>query len=366
MATLNFGRTRVVTAPSPATSGLSFTVTDGTGANRLGTGPVVLAPHGTDPEDLADVAEIATISAVSGDTITLSARAVEGTTARAVAAGWDVIQGLTRGGLDAELALLIPRGTTTLATSLIQLLRVNIPDDGSDSSTWPDRIACYYNHPTNGLTRTGYLNEYGELRGSSAKATTVAFRIKAHANNTTTNLVEVTDDLQTTTYFAVSKAAITLGVPLVGQNAPADKIRTSDATAINNSTALVTDATMQFAATAGTYIVEGAIFYDCAAAADLKLRFNYSGTGTGVFAGNALTTAATSSATNQSNHASRDLNSNFACGGYGVGSVAGFLFRGIFTPTGSGTFSVQYAQNTQDASDLVIKAGSHITYRRAA
>lgn len=363
MTALNFGRTRVRIAPSPAASGLGFTVLDGTGANRLGTGPVVLAPHGTAVEDLADVAEIATISAVSGDTITLSARGVEGTTARAVAAGWDVIQGLTAG----ELANYVKAGTTRELTALQQLLRVEIQDDGSSTATWPDRLAFFYVEEDSDEIRTGYFNEYGELRARAAKLNTVALRAMAHPDNVSTDIFQVTNDLQTVTYLGVSKVVAALTVPVTAPNIPTDLVRTSDATAINASTVLVTDSVMQFAvAAAGTYVVEGTIIYDCAAAADLKLRFNFTGTGTGLFAANALTTAATSSATNQSNAAARELNSNFACGGYGTGTanMAAVLYRGILTATGAGTFSIQYAQNTSDASDLVVRAGSHLSYRK--
>jgi glycerophosphoryl diester phosphodiesterase len=95
VAPRNFGRTAVVVPPSPATSGLSLTVTDSTGATTLGTGPVVLCPADVDPTPAN--AEVAIISNVAGDTITLSSRAAEGTTARTVVAGWQVIQGITAG-----------------------------------------------------------------------------------------------------------------------------------------------------------------------------------------------------------------------------------------------------------------------------
>jgi hypothetical protein len=358
MASRNFGRTSVAIAPLPATSGLTLIVTTGTGANRLGTGRVVLCPYGVDPTP--ENAEIAEIASVVGDAITLSARALEGTTARPVDTGWQVIQGLTAGELDN----LLRKGLNTLPDSLTQLLRVEIPDDGSDSSTWPDRLVNFYDHPTEGLTRTGYFNEFGEIRSRAAKATTVAGRIMAHANNTTTPIFQVTDDLQSALYLSVSKLGGAFAVPISAPNVPIHRVRTTDAAPINNSTALVTDDVMQFAGTAGTHLIEGAIFYDVAAAADLKLRFNYSGTGTGTIAGNALTSAATTSATNQSNHAARSVNDNFVLGGFGVGSIAACAFRGVLILTGSGTFSIQYAQNALDVSDLIIRTGSHLSHRQ--
>lgn len=91
---LNFGHSTVVTPPSPATSGLSLTVTAGTGG-RFEAGPAVLCPEGQDPTP--ENAEIVTILSRSVDTLTLSARAVENTTARAVVAGYRILQGITAG-----------------------------------------------------------------------------------------------------------------------------------------------------------------------------------------------------------------------------------------------------------------------------
>lgn len=250
-----------------------------------------------------------------------------------------------------------------------QVLRVEIDDDGSPTSGWPDRLVFFYIDPIDGAIRTGYFNEYGELRARAAKLNTVAFRAMAHEDNTNTAIAQVTNHDQTAVYAAISKVVAAFTVPITAPNIADDLIRTTDATPVNNSTVLVTDSVMQFAvAAAGTYVVAGTLIYDCAAAADIKTRFNYSGTGTGEFAANVLTTAATSSATNQGNFAARDLNSNFAGGGYGVGtgSLASIMFRGILFATGAGTFSIQYAQNTADVSDLTVRAGSHLSYRQAA
>lgn len=243
-------------------------------------------------------------------------------------------------------------------------LRINIPDDGTATASWPDRIAAFFN----GI-RTGYFNEYGELRARAAKLNTVALRAMAHADNTTTNILEVTDSGQTATYLGVSKAAATATVPLAAPNVPVDKVRTSDATPVNNSTTLVADDTMTATLTAGTWIVEGTVIYDCAATADLKCRLNYTGTVTSsAFSAPVLTTAATSSATNQGNFAAREANSNFAAGGYGVGtgSLAALIFRGVLVVSTGGTLSIQYAQNAADASDLTVRAGSHLSYRKAS
>lgn len=250
-----------------------------------------------------------------------------------------------------------------------QLLRVEITDDGSPTAGWPDRLAFFYMDPVDGAIRTGYFNEYGELRSRAAKLNTVALRAMAHEDNTTQAIFQVTDHLQSAIYAAVSKLAATFTVPVVAPNVLKDLIRTTDAAAINNNTALVTDAIMQFAVpAAGNYVIEGVLIYDCTSVADIKVRFNYSGTGTGEFVAPVLTTAATSSATNQGNFAARDLNSNFAGGGYGtgVGNLAAIGYSGTLIATGAGTFSIQYAQNNLEVSDLTVRAGSRLSYRQAA
>lgn len=355
----NFARSTVRISPSPALSGLSLEVEVGHGTRFETSGQLTLCPEGADPTP--ENAEIVTVSGRTGDLLTLSARAQEGTTAKAIDSGWQVIQGITA----AEFDNLLPKGTTDLATSLIQLLRVDIPDDGSPSSEWPDRLVFFYIDPDDGAVRAGYFNELGELRARAAKASTVAFRAMGHPNNTTQDIVQVTDSGQTTVYAGFAATGVTLTVNLAAPNIPVDKVRTTDATPVTNSTVLVTDDVMQGALTAGTWIVEGTVIYDCAAAADLKLRINYSGTVTSsAISAPVLTTAATSSATNQGNFAAREANSNFAAGGFGVGSLAAVTFRGVLVVSTGGTLSIQYAQNQQDASDLTVRAGSHLSYRK--
>lgn len=94
----NLAASLVATAPSPATSGTSLVVTSGEGAifadpATVGAYPVTLWPDGQLPTALN--AEIALVTAKSGDTLTIT-RAQESTTARSVAVGWRVAASLTR------------------------------------------------------------------------------------------------------------------------------------------------------------------------------------------------------------------------------------------------------------------------------
>lgn len=110
----------------------------------------------------------------------------------------------------------------TMADSTIQFLRVNVPDDGSPTGSWPDRLAFYFNG-----TRTGYHNEYGELRARPAKNSTVALRAMGSSGGSNGDIFQVTASDNTTIRFAVSETDITANVPIVSPNLPA-KITVSD------------------------------------------------------------------------------------------------------------------------------------------
>jgi hypothetical protein len=83
----------VATAPSPATSGTSFTLQTGQGA-LMPTPPFngTLKPFGALP--VTTNAEIVRVTAISGDTLTI-ARAQEGTTAQSIAVGYEFAATIT-------------------------------------------------------------------------------------------------------------------------------------------------------------------------------------------------------------------------------------------------------------------------------
>lgn len=115
----NFAFSTVATAPSPATSGTSLVLASGDGA-IYPTAPfqVTIFPVGAMPTKAN--AEIARCTAKSTDTLTL-VRAQEGTTARTVVVGDQIIAGVTAKTLtDLEL---IP--TTTQASSYTVALADN-------------------------------------------------------------------------------------------------------------------------------------------------------------------------------------------------------------------------------------------------
>jgi hypothetical protein len=153
--------------------------------------------------------------------------------------------------------------------------------------------------------------------------------------------------------------------PYSGLNIPVDLVRTADATSIVSSTTLVTDSTLQFAAAVGRYLIEGVLIYIADEQADVKYRYNFSGTATGKFVSPSINTVATVTPAQITNHAANLINTNYVAGGVDAIEVA-MAFQGILNVTAAGTFSIQYAQNTSNSQALVIKALSYMSYRRTS
>jgi hypothetical protein len=87
--------------------------------------------------------------------------------------------------------------------------RVNITDDASNSTNWPDRLAFYFS----GI-RTGYHNEYGELRARPAKINTIALRAQRWNGASTVDIFQVTSYDNLTLYFGVGPTTITASIPI--------------------------------------------------------------------------------------------------------------------------------------------------------
>lgn len=138
------------------------------------------------------------------------------------------------------------------------------------------------------------------------------------------------------------------------------KARTTDAAPINNSAALVSDATLNAPiAAAGVFIWGGDVYYDAAAAADLKLAFTWPGAPTasrwGGMGRNATTT------TNIDAQVTTVSAGTQAWGALGVGVPTWMSYRGILVNTGvAGNLQMQYAQQTADPSNLVVRAGTSL------
>lgn len=118
----NFSYSTVLTAPSPATSGTSVTLATGGGA-LMPTAPfnATIWPAGVAP--ISSNAEIARVTAKAGDVLTIT-RAQEGTAARAVIVGDQVVAAVTAKTLtDIE-----PKGTIILTDGATPALDASLGD----------------------------------------------------------------------------------------------------------------------------------------------------------------------------------------------------------------------------------------------
>jgi hypothetical protein len=90
----NFAVSTVAIAPSPSTSGISLVVTTGQGALFPAT-PFQATVWPSNAQPLSSNAEIITVTAVSGDTLTIERNTEEPGTAQPIAIGWNIASTLT-------------------------------------------------------------------------------------------------------------------------------------------------------------------------------------------------------------------------------------------------------------------------------
>lgn len=145
--------------------------------------------------------------------------------------------------------------------------------------------------------------------------------------------------------------------------------RVTDAAAINASIVPVADAVLvSTLPTAGRFNWDLALYYDSATAADLRLGMTWPAAVTlarwgvqGLATGAAATTGDGQFATASASAAI------IALGGAGVGTIVGCVASGTLTMGGTGgAFTVTYAQNTSDATNTTIRAGSRLRMWRVA
>lgn len=139
--------------------------------------------------------------------------------------------------------------------------------------------------------------------------------------------------------------------------------RTADGTAVNNSTALVSDpvltGTLQ---TGGTYQWEAGIFYDSSTTADIKFAFTTPtfAAGNMRWVGMGLATTAT---TNEGDVRIATVNASGTptqFGGIGVATIIFARLEGFITATSTAALQLQMAQQTLDASNTIIRTGSYL------
>jgi hypothetical protein len=145
--------------------------------------------------------------------------------------------------------------------------------------------------------------------------------------------------------------------------------RTTDSTAVSNSTTLVSDSQLVLTPAISTvYRLEGFIAYISTAVADLKWAFNFPAAATLSWGavGNAITASsgAGDAVTNVANRLVAD--STFSYGGGGA-FICGLYLRGLLIMGGTaGNLTSRWAQATAEVSNTKILTDSWISLRKAA
>lgn len=138
----------------------------------------------------------------------------------------------------------------------------------------------------------------------------------------------------------------------------ARRMRTTNAAAINNSTALVSDAVLTVPLdVTGLFRFYGRTYYDGSATGDFKQAFTFptvaaSGAKWGLIGRDSGTS------TNVTAAAATASGTPIPAGGNGVGTTTFVDYDGFINTTATGNLVVQYAQNTLDATNLTIQLGS--------
>jgi hypothetical protein len=138
------------------------------------------------------------------------------------------------------------------------------------------------------------------------------------------------------------------------------KVRTADAPPVNNSIALVSDATLVVPIEAtGTFIWGFDVFYDAAAAADLRLAFTWPGAPAPARWGGVGRAPGTS--TNIDTPVTTLSGTALQFGSIAVGTQSLVTGSGIIVNTGAaGNLQMQYAQAVADPSNLTVRSGSRL------
>jgi hypothetical protein len=140
----------------------------------------------------------------------------------------------------------------------------------------------------------------------------------------------------------------------------AQRMRTTNAAPINNSTTLVSDAVLTVPLDElGTYSFWGRIYYDSSSIADIKVAFTFPA----VAANGAkwgLQGRDSGTATNFSATVATASGTALAAGGVGVGTNTFLEFNGFINITATGNLVTQYAQNALDATNTTVQFGSYL------
>lgn len=145
----------------------------------------------------------------------------------------------------------------------------------------------------------------------------------------------------------------------------------TDGAPVNNSTLFLLDAGMQIngLVSGAKYAWRSVILYDGIAVAKFKFKFQYPTGSTGWWTPNSLVNSGSSQSGSINRAVGTDLSAGYgglATATAGIGVISMANPEGVFTAGSAGSFTLQYAQNVADASDLIRRAGSFIELKRIA
>jgi len=135
-------------------------------------------------------------------------------------------------------------------------------------------------------------------------------------------------------------------------------MRTVNAVAINNSTTLVSDATLTVPLDeTGTYRFYGRLYYDTSTVADIKLAFTFPAVAANGAKWGSMGRRAATQTDIEANVATAS-GTALSAGGNAVGVNTFLEFDGFITTTATGSLVTQYAQNTLDPTNTTVQFGS--------
>lgn len=116
----------------------------------------------------------------------------------------------------------------------------------------------------------------------------------------------------------------------------------------------------------GVYILDGFLAYDASTAADLALSWNLPTGATIVWGGDGMGGTTSSGTAAVMNRVLFVAAAGPSLGGIGVGSGSYALPKGLLTITTAGAVTLKWAQNTSDATNTTLQAGSFIRFTKIA
>ncbi len=150
----------------------------------------------------------------------------------------------------------------------------------------------------------------------------------------------------------------------------ADLVRTTDATAINNSVVLVSDATLVTALpTAGRFHWNAVLYYDSSVTADFKVAFTMPAGASMRWGGHGPSTAVATNVGTMQTGVTGTSGTALVYGGSGVGTAntSMLIINGTISMGGTaGNLQLQYAQSVADPTDTVVRSSSRMQVWRAS